>query len=313
MSPIFKKILIILGIVLSIGFLYMLYFDGTFLASFPYKYQNITKLKQDISSKENNIKTLKANNKRLKEDIKSKQTMLDDTTTKNSSMEQSISNLNMSKDIEYESILIFAEQRALINHVMITDLNLNKTPTEGQANAQTNGQNTSTTTTVQTTPANGNTTQNSSQNNKTTTNETATQNSNQNNKTTSNTPAGTTTPTAPNNNTANKTGQNGTQTQPGNTVNAQQNNNQSVATPNPGEQNGLKNQTIKMQVVGDYFNIEKFIEDLNSSVGKYNYITKVNLKRGETTVGEWFMSSSSKINDKNIVADIELEFNYKQQ
>ncbi|QUH22136.1 hypothetical protein [Alkaliphilus sp. B6464] len=124
-DPKFKKFIIGVGIFSFVGFGYMLYFDNSFISKFPYKYSKIVEKSNEVTKMQSEINLLKQRVDDLKNNIKLETDNLNNQPQLQSDEKNDLL-IQIPRSVDYASLLLFIEEQALLNDVVISKLDLNK-------------------------------------------------------------------------------------------------------------------------------------------------------------------------------------------
>lgn len=228
MSKSFKAFIIAMIVVLAGAFTYLLFFDGSFMAKqYPYKFTALKEQKKKLADLEADVERIqKENSDSAKTLEQQKDTLQSESQEIQKLRVEATSKYHLPGSIDYASLLIFIEEKALVNNVYLTNLDLFEN----------------------------------------------------------------------------------------------ENSNQSFddELPMPPSSGDIQNETITLGVIGSYQDIEKFIQTVNENIGDFNYVSEINLYRGEKELFDPDIITGTKKDDtpaykknKNVIAKLVITMNYK--
>lgn len=127
LNPAFIKFITGILLVVFLGLLGLLYFDDNFVPEFPYKYTLLREKSTEIQYIESEIQITKKRVEEWKERIEAFKKEEENKTP----VEPPYSDVivkKMPEGIDYASLLLFIEEQALLNDVIVSKIDLNKEP-----------------------------------------------------------------------------------------------------------------------------------------------------------------------------------------
>ena len=119
------KFLTLTAITVLLAVIGLIYFDDSFIPEFPYKYSALKEKSTQIKNVEMEIQITKRRVEEWKERIEIFKKENENTTPVNPEYTDVIVK-KMPKGLDYASVLLFLEEQALLNDVIVSDINLNR-------------------------------------------------------------------------------------------------------------------------------------------------------------------------------------------
>lgn len=272
-----KKIALIISGILGVFAISTLYFVPQVLPNFPLKIQNIYKLNANYEKTKNDITNLENQISIAEKDIK------DNTPNKEIYRQQAekikaeLDSINVPDDIDYASLLIFFEEKALQEGVFISTLDLQKNTSEEISIGQEKENN---------------------ENNQEDTNKEENQEEDKKDNSVDEEETNVNKPTEDNNKDESSTND------------KEENKQEEVETSL--NFNTLSQHKVTLSVQGSYFRICSFLYRINHEIGDFAFIPKIQINRTSFGIDDWYDYESMALeNEKLLNVNVEVVFTYQ--